>query len=811
MKPNMCDLVGKTTRSPIGSRPRRTRSTISAAPSGAGKSSLVQAGLLPRLKATGWRTAVVRVDKDPVERIRQAVLSVPDLPHGGEAETLPLADLLAAVSLQIGRTDQPPLLIVIDQFEEFLILNDTSERQPLADILCRLADSPLQGVRLLLVFRSDYRELLFKLELPRFLPMKNAFELAPFRRDEAQGFLERGGLDMEDIGFDALFQGLDRIEGLQGLYRPITLNMVGLVMKRTPGYQIEDPSRLIEVYLRHCLAGGDSRDHAPNILACMITAEGTKEPRHLADLASLTQLETWEIDATLSEMENAGLVRRIGTDPDVWEISHDFLARQIGFLLGRLRKPRLQRYAAPVLVTAMVSWAVTIAVAVFLVWPDLKEKNALHELTKMGFSRAAETGSHALRLHDWGALTDAGFARFERLVADLSAPVVEVHLWNTRITNLTPLRGMPLTQLDLSFAGGITDLSPLRGMPLTQLDLFYAGGITDLTPLRDMPLTQLDLSFAGGITDLSPLRGMPLTQLNLSFAGGITDLSPLRDMPLTQLNLSGAVRITDLSPLRGMPLTQLNLSGAVRIIDLSPLSGMPLTQLDLSNAGGITDLSPLSSMPLTRLNLSNAGGITDLSPLRGMPLTQLDLSFANGVTDLSPLRGMPLTQLDLSLAGGITDLSPLGGMPLTQLDLSLAGGITDLSPLGGMPLTQLDLSLAGGITDLSPLRGMALTQLDLSNANGITDLTPLSGMPLTQLDLSNADGITDLTPLSGMPLTQLDLSNADGITDLTPLSGMPLTQLDLSNSGGITDLAPLQDMDPLNIVGASEELLATMN
>ena len=543
-------------------------------PSGAGKSSLVQAGLLPRLKATDWRTVVVRVDKDPVERIRHAVLSVPDLPHDGKAETLQLSDLLEAVSQRIGRTDQLPLLIVIDQFEEFLILNDTSDRQQLADILRRLDDSPLQGIRLLLVFRSDYRGLLFKLKLPRFLPMENAFELAPFRRDEAQGFLERGGLDMEDTGFDALFQGLDRIEELHGLYRPITLNMVGLVMKRIPDYQIGDPSRLIEIYLRHCLAGGVSRDHAPNILTCMMTVEGTKEPRRLADLASLTRLEAWEIDATLSEMGSAGLVRRISTDPDVWEISHDFLARQIGFLLGRLRQPWLQRYATLALVTATVSWAVTIAVAVLLILPALKEKEALHELALMGFSRAAETRSHALRLHNPYTLTNTNFGRFRDLVADLSAPVVEVHLPNTYITDLSPLKDLPLTQLNLTSANGITDLSPLKGLPLTQLDLFDADGITDLSPLKDLPLTQLNLTSANGITDLSPLKGLPLTQLNLSFADSITDLSPLKGLPLTYLNLSFADGITDLSPLRDLPLKQLHLTSARGITDLSPLQGM---------------------------------------------------------------------------------------------------------------------------------------------------------------------------------------------------------------------------------------------
>ena len=541
-------------------------------PSGAGKSSLVHASLLPRLEVAGWRTAVVRVDAVPVERIRQAVLSVTALPHGEEDETLPLPDLLAAVSQRIGR-GQTPLLIVIDQFEEFLILNDAADREPLTDILRGLADSPMEGVRLLLVFRSDYRELLFKLNLPRFLSMENAFELAPFRRDEAQCFLKRGGLTMSESGFDALFLGLDRIEGLLGLYRPITLNMVGLVMKRTPDGQIKDPSRLIELYLRHCLASGVSRDLVREVLACMITAEGTKEPRRLAELASLIQLEPWKIEATLCEMECAGLVRSISRHCDVWEVSHDFLARQIGFLLGRLRQPRLKRYAAPALITAMGSWAVAIAVAVLLVWPGLKKEEALNELAKIGFVRSGQTGNHVLILQKWDALTDANFARFGRLVGDLPDPVIGVRLGRTRITDLTPLKGMPLTQLGLN-GEGITDLMPLKGMPLTELDLWDADGITDLTPLKGMPLTRLDLSYVDGITDLTPLKGMPLTELDLSGADGITDLTPLKGMPLTELDLSDANGITDLTPLKGMPLTRLVLRGADGITDVTPLKGI---------------------------------------------------------------------------------------------------------------------------------------------------------------------------------------------------------------------------------------------
>ena len=117
-------------------------------------------------------------------------------------------------------------------------------------------------------------------------------------------------------------------------------------------------------------------------------------------------------------------------------------------------------------------------------------------------------------------------------------------------------------------ATGISDLSPLKGMPLTWLDL-HECPVTDLSALKGMRLTQLDLRECP-VTDLSPLKGMPLTSLNLWKCRNVTDVSPLQGMPLKSLVLWST--ITDLSPLKGMPLKQLGLAFAA--VDISPLKDM---------------------------------------------------------------------------------------------------------------------------------------------------------------------------------------------------------------------------------------------
>jgi hypothetical protein len=75
---------------------------------------------------------------------------------------------------------------------------------------------------------------------------------------------------------DLLFRGLDRIEDAPGMYRLITLNMVGLVLERMGRRLLGDPGRLIQSYLTACLTSGETRDFAPHLLAHMITEAGTR-------------------------------------------------------------------------------------------------------------------------------------------------------------------------------------------------------------------------------------------------------------------------------------------------------------------------------------------------------------------------------------------------------------------------------------------------------------------------------------------------------------------------------------------------------
>src|SRR5260370_6014352 len=99
----------------------------------------------------------------------------------------------------------------------------------LAHLLDDLVKNPIDDVRILLVFRSDYRPLVFKLHLPSLVAGQNWQELAPYDRGEATVFLQSGGRELSSQSIERLFRVLHPIEETPGIYRPITLNIVGLV------------------------------------------------------------------------------------------------------------------------------------------------------------------------------------------------------------------------------------------------------------------------------------------------------------------------------------------------------------------------------------------------------------------------------------------------------------------------------------------------------------------------------------------------------------------------------------------------------
>ena len=189
----------------------------------------------------------------------------------------------------------------------------------------------------------------------------------------------------------------------------------------------------------------------------------------------------------------------------------------------------------------------------------------------------------------------------------------------------------------------------------------------------------------------------------------------------------------------------------------------------------------------------------------------------------------------LALAARVSSVVLLGGIVLASIALPFwstfeerAGEVEERE--GEVALRKLGASISdakfgGRLVELPAqisddtlikegphLEKLNIAHLSLPHAK-FTSLEPLKGLTnLSSLDLSDAIGITSLEPLKELTeLRSLTLINDAGITSLEPLKGLTnLSTLYLNDAKGITSLEPLKELG-VQIYGASDELLATMN
>jgi len=131
----------------------------------------------------------------------------------------------------------------------------------------------------------------------------------------------------------------------------------------------------------------------------------------------------------------------------------------------------------------------------------------------------------------------------------------ELYLEKTNITNedLEVLQGMPLRVLYLG-STKVTSIKPLKGMPLTQLNLLDTP-VQSIEGVEEMPLETLWVP-GTNVSDLTPLKGTQLISLDIA-RSEVTSLKPLSELTtLQRLNMEDC-EVDDLSPLKDLPLTRL--------------------------------------------------------------------------------------------------------------------------------------------------------------------------------------------------------------------------------------------------------------
>ncbi len=127
------------------------RSFILHGRSGVGKSSILRAGLMPRLKSEGHQVFVIRSFTDPLHQITSALASLSDLDQSRDGEP----DLEELIRPSASRAHVRGVIFFLDQFEEFFTLLSEEMRKRFLDAIGRLVACETLSCRLVFALRED--------------------------------------------------------------------------------------------------------------------------------------------------------------------------------------------------------------------------------------------------------------------------------------------------------------------------------------------------------------------------------------------------------------------------------------------------------------------------------------------------------------------------------------------------------------------------------------------------------------------------------------------------------------------------------
>ncbi|MCP3142237.1 nSTAND1 domain-containing NTPase [Pyxidicoccus xibeiensis] len=394
-------------------------------PSGSGKSSLMQAAVIPELqKEHGFR--IVYVDawlsrESPLHRLARTMYADLDL---GDVPADRCSGELVDEALQLAemRSDRP-ILIFLDQLEQTLLPERPAEL--VRELLCSLeaiARKPMRGLQLVLSLREDYLGRLRDLARGHRALLDPGFRLGPLTVKEMANIackLAAAGHpgqtwspeEMNPLMRQMRTPGQSSSDDaeVQAAFAQIVCRALwearGSGAARTNQAPAAEP--ILHQYLDQTLmALGPSQPHARRLLEeHLVSPSGSR--------TLLTQAEAHEVlppgeaDQVLNHLQAAAVLRsEFHEGSRYFELGHDWLANKVYELkserlqleaqIQRHRQERVQR--TRMLQAAVVAGGIVVMISLlwFMAWRAQRE--ATNQSLMMGAQRAIQRGQPAVAM-----------------------------------------------------------------------------------------------------------------------------------------------------------------------------------------------------------------------------------------------------------------------------------------------------------------------------------------------------------------------------------------------------------------------------
>lgn len=343
----------------ICSRILARRSFLLYGRSGVGKSSILRAGVIPRLQDQGHRTCIIRSFTDPLQHMQRMVRRL--VTDSGAGDFDPDGVSLQELLRRNWSGPESRIVVMLDQFEEFFLLLDERGREAFVDELGVIMEDDALPLQFVFVMREDMLA-----EMSRLKPavpeiFHHEYRLARLTSEQAAqaitGPAWRVGCRYEDTLVDRLLEDLSDENSVDPPHLQIVCDT--LYDQRDPKNRITESaydhlggaSRILADYLARVLRRFSAADLSvvQQVLLALISAEERLIVVREADLASRIRTgDRYDDDALgtlLGELVDARIVRRRNQEGEGWlELAHECMIPEVSrWLTGSVYEAKQAR------------------------------------------------------------------------------------------------------------------------------------------------------------------------------------------------------------------------------------------------------------------------------------------------------------------------------------------------------------------------------------------------------------------------------------------------------------------------------------